>query len=820
LTPFRVPSHRRMKVVDIVPGNMDEIRDLEDSDLDMKEDSFEIFRQAMLNESEFRTDDERDRNSGLPPTHKKGLNKKAAIYSKQFHAAIPASEISPTKVMDFDDGSSKVVTIVSSSPVSNKETNNLDCFDPLHDDSWEHGRQSDWFESEQQKNVVSPEIGEDVAPRILFRNEPRGGKTSNKKKKEGRETAKIRGTIEADCWGNGSDDHRGRNSREKSNFRNITSFNDQIGRSTEGNLISWVSAHEDDIYEGQNEPKLDSHAFPTLTSECENAEETLTSRGATDSFHRSTSTSLHTSPIQNNAQGQVDYLPLEESATKQSGNEDSHHESSHWERLLAKMPPGMRTSVKANILHFRRTIMACHQPNFSVQSNDVVEDSSVSTKGSAANPVNAEERSFKLSDSALNQSMISHKSCQLLSASMLSTSQEALSIPSDASTPIRSQTTRRTKTEPTSLQNISILEHSDSDDDTTLKLCIDQYEQTAFRKLMESLMGNSQIAELQVSRSFDGSSMRLRNKDDIGLLFKLIRSLSNLQILNLENFEEEEIHFVAMTQWQNQNLHTVRIHVRKGAVSQRLLSILAELPEVRHLTFEMHKSFPFHILFSSRTLESLTIVANNFNVDNLHAMELVQSVPKNQTLKKLIIEPPMRPRTFKLLASALRKNTAIEHIEFSLLPENDTDTNSAICELARTLSGNCFLRTVLNIKHSNVKVRDRTCDMVIGALAENYIIENFVVFDETPWFRKKKDMMLKENKGDISAIIPEIFHCVDEVRGKHWDGDRKKGNEDDDTEEGYNVGDGIATIGQNVKSRAKRAASGVADALDLVGIRM
>lgn len=278
---------------------------------------------------------------------------------------------------------------------------------------------------------------------------------------------------------------------------------------------------------------------------------------------------------------------------------------------------------------------------------------------------------------------------------------------------------------------------------------------------MSNLKGNLRITELHVLRSCERNAGQSRNTEDIGLLFKTIRSLSNLEVLNLENFVTEEIQFVALTQWQNQNLNTIRIHLSSGAISKRLLNILAELPALRNLTLEMNKSFPFYLLLNSHTLESLAIIANDFNIDTLDAREMIEKLPKNQTLKKLTIEPPLQPRTFKLLASAFCKNTRIEHLRFSLLPGNSADTNDAIRELAHTLKTNKFLKAIWNINHSNIHVKECTCDAVMEALSENYMIEDFLVFDETSWFRNRKDKILKENKAGINSIIPQIFNCVD-----------------------------------------------------------
>ena len=447
---------------------------------------------------------------------------------------------------------------------------------------------------------------------------------------------------------------------------------------------------------------------------------------------------------------------------KNEGSNSSTKEKlySHWERLMAKLPEGER--VKANILLVRRNIMACQEPGSVVIFDNGVDLSNVGSDPSKNNDHNLED-----TKTISNESAFSLKSVHQLSATALSTGQEMLSFASDASTPIRSQTkwkpiTDPSRSDPADHTFPQLNNDSGKGSNSTLKLCIDLYDQSAFQTLMSNLEGNAEVEEIHVFRSWEGKMERTRTMADIGLLFKTIRSLSNLSILNLANFLVEEIHFVALSQWQNKNLHTIQIHLCKGALSKRLLGVLATLPALKDLTLEMAHSFPFHILLNSQTLESLTIVANDYAIDNLHAMEMVQKLPKNETLKKLTIEPALCLRTFKLLLSAINKNVGIEHLHFSLLTGSQSETNRAISELARTLMYNASLKSIRNLNHSKIEVNERTCDAVMKSLSENYIIEEFLVFNEEPRFRDKKMTILKENKMDYGSLfpkIPQMFNC-------------------------------------------------------------
>ena len=479
------------------------------------------------------------------------------------------------------------------------------------------------------------------------------------------------------------------------------------------------------------------------------------------------------------------------------GDANVKEEKSLWRRWIDRIPEGTR--VKA--MQVRRQIMACHQSSPVVLFDDSIDQSTIGGNNS----------------SIIDESMFSYKSLQQLSASMLSTSQDIISVQSNVSTPVRKQSKGKSDENYSSesvFPKFSV-GNNDKPSNSTLKLCIDLYHQSAFKTLMSNLERSSQVQEVHVFRSWEeGNEERTRTVEDIQLLLKTIGSLPNLKILNLANFLIEDVNLVSLSQWKNENLNTIRIHLCKGALSKHLLAVLARLPALKDLTLEMNLSFPFHILFRSKTLESLTIVANNFQIDNLHAMEMVQEIPRNYTLKKLTIEPDLRLRTFTLLASALCRNMSIEEICFSLLPESAADNDRCMNELARTLKTNGSLRSIRNLNYKKIEVEDdRTCDALMKALSENYIIEDFLVFNEEPWFRDRKNRILKENKMEYDSLFPQMLKCVgndqvvDEVS-------RTNISISVANSTSTSVRNGLSSIGDSIKSRAKRVASG---ALDFVG---
>jgi hypothetical protein len=449
----------------------------------------------------------------------------------------------------------------------------------------------------------------------------------------------------------------------------------------------------------------------------------------------------------------------------------------HWERYIGDFQIG--TNITNTIFEARRRIMECQE------LSNRHEPSDVGVSSFCTSPSN------EFSKSIINDRMFSYTSCQAFSTS---TGHGAMIIPFDDSTPRRKLPVNSTVG---NIRKNHLGRHNFNDCVSTLKLCIDNYSQRAFTTLMLELKGNVRVVELHVFRPWEENVERFRNTQDIDLLFQTIRSLPSLKILNLANFLVEEIHDIALSQWQNESLHTIRIHLCTGTISERLLTILAGLQALRDLTLEMNESFPFHILLSSRTLESLSIVANDFHVDNLHAMEMVTRLHRNRILKNLTIEPPLQLRAIKFLAAALRKNIGIERLKFSILPGNPADNNGVICELAHTLMCNTFLKSIVNINYSALNVKERTCDRVMEALSKNFTIKELLLFNEVPLFHNKKEKILEENKGEDILVIPAVFNCSGDDGGCH-------GNECDYARMESKIGDSFSKISEKMKGKTRR----------------
>lgn len=383
---------------------------------------------------------------------------------------------------------------------------------------------------------------------------------------------------------------------------------------------------------------------------------------------------------------------------------------------------------------------------------------------------------------------------------------------SDAPTPKRRQQKRSHQDPNDSLQFLY-----DDESTSTLTLFIDHYGPTAFRNLAESLMFNDRVSDLRIFRRWDDSIEMKRDEAEIHLLFRAIRSLPRLESLQLANFGKGELDSVSVSAWHNASLKKLKIHVCKGAISNRLLETLAGMPALKELVLEMNETFPLYLLLASTTLESLTVAANNYRIANLHLTKAFHHLGKNISLKVLTMEPPIDMRSFKFLAYSLRDNIELEELKVHVLAGNRHESGGAANEIARMLQSNSSLKKLWNLNFANVHLPENSCKLLLTAFAENTTVEEFLFFEEQPTFRVRKQRFLKRNQGYLTDNLADFFGCR-ELVGKsdsHGGEDTVLGS----LVHNYStIGKNLFAAGENIMAQGDRMAVGVAAVVEMFTI--
>lgn len=352
----------------------------------------------------------------------------------------------------------------------------------------------------------------------------------------------------------------------------------------------------------------------------------------------------------------------------------------------------------------------------------------------------------------------------------------------NALTPVRSQRKRPTS-EWTNAVDGNIPNDNNNDgldpfEGNSLTLYIDHYGSANFHKLVKDLINNDGVRELHVFRSWKDNIGSKRSLQDIVALFGAIRSLTNLQVLKLANFQGRDLGAAGFGLRHHPSIMHLEIHFCQGAISRALLEALAAISALQVLVLEMNESFPFHVVLSSKSLSKLHILVNDYKVDSLHLMETARVLPGNRVLRTLSIEPPMSLRAFKFLAQSLQTNNALEHLKVALLPpgiggmdgssskggHNGShyqvdDATAVAVHVADLLRTNGALKSLYNLNFSSLQVDKKGQSRVLQALSENHSLEEFVLFAEGPKFFAYKEQMLRRNKTSSKPTMSNLLGC-------------------------------------------------------------
>lgn len=303
-----------------------------------------------------------------------------------------------------------------------------------------------------------------------------------------------------------------------------------------------------------------------------------------------------------------------------------------------------------------------------------------------------------------------------------------------------------------------------------LRLYIDNYNETAYIKALEDLASNPNVIKLDICRSRAASAdgkenvNRCRTQSQLASLFSVVRTLANLKILRLTNFEQSDFDNFPDAMEAHPSIQMVNI--QSTTINEATLRTLTCFPSLEEIRLEVEQSFTFDTLLKSSSLKRLSIQSKGeaFSLENSHLMALVQ-VLEDSTLKELNLEPPMSWIAFQLLAYALRVNSSLEKFRVSVAG-NGVEADSALNEVATVLRRNSTLKSLRNLQYPSLRVSNEGQSNLLDALEANHTIEQFLFFEEDLAYRSRKEKLLERNKNPTTT----------EDATSYWDGISLCGN--------------------------------------------
>lgn len=367
-------------------------------------------------------------------------------------------------------------------------------------------------------------------------------------------------------------------------------------------------------------------------------------------------------------------------------------------------------------------------------------------------PVNDQDESFSSASSGMLSVLQKDSICEtdemedlfkkIVNTSTLSTSLNTLS--TSLNTPANTVAYDRRSTEndapfrrkPSQLEAPSP-EFIDVKKATCLNLFVDDYPETGFLSLLESLQSNQVIERIVIFRKrTTNGERRTRSLEDMDNLFYVINSLSkSLVELVLWNFHPEDLSSLHVGLLDQPSIGYLELHMELGTIDQDLVETIAcNMPSLVSIELEVHGSFPVWVLLESDSLAVLEVISTGFEFESNDVLRLASKVRTNYSLTVLDLGPLIPRWCLGTVMASVRFShcTKLETFRFSCRNHNHDQGDACMAEVLKTIeSKTAPLRIVWN--HSNVhfSVSDETRSRAMQAFTRNPSLEQFRVFQES-----------------------------------------------------------------------------------------
>jgi len=269
----------------------------------------------------------------------------------------------------------------------------------------------------------------------------------------------------------------------------------------------------------------------------------------------------------------------------------------------------------------------------------------------------------------------------------------------------------------------------------SLNLFVDEYPQTSFFSLLDSLQSNRAIERIVIFRKgTTNKEIRTRTLDDMDDLFDVIRNLSkSLVELVLCNFHPEDLSSFCLGIGDHPSIGYLQLHMEHGTLDQQSMQIIASMPSLVSLELEVNKSFPVWSLLESDSLVLFGVVSTRFDFTPNDVIRLASRIRTNSVLKVLDLEPRIPSWCMGAVMASLRFShiSRLETFRFSCQNDNNEDQGDAcMAEILKTIEYDTPLRMLWNHSHECFSVSAEMRRKTLSAVSRNPSLEQFSLFAE------------------------------------------------------------------------------------------
>lgn len=298
-----------------------------------------------------------------------------------------------------------------------------------------------------------------------------------------------------------------------------------------------------------------------------------------------------------------------------------------------------------------------------------------------------------------------------------------------------------------------------------LQLYIDDYQDTTFDRIVESMYGNGSIETLLLARSTDKNFRSYKTRKEMTSFWEAIRCLPKLSTIMLMNLCQDVFMDLAVFLRNHPTLTHVQLHLYEGTIHPFLLDSLTSLPELTHIRLDVHETLDVANLLSCPKLQEIKICGKFFSWEHSQIESFIEKLETSPQVKSnltyLDLEPTMQAQSFLALVRSLGSNTILQTLRVSVGGDGeDAFLGDSLRQLIQT---NSTLTHIWNYSHESIELSSETMDNLVEALKHNVSLQQLQFFQEEPVFWAAKERVLKRNRQSMTnpfaGIFQDYFSC-------------------------------------------------------------
>lgn len=304
-----------------------------------------------------------------------------------------------------------------------------------------------------------------------------------------------------------------------------------------------------------------------------------------------------------------------------------------------------------------------------------------------------------------------------------------------------------------------------------LELHVDDYQESTFDKIVESLYGNSVLETLIVVRSLKTKVGTYRSPSEMECLLEAMRCLPRLRTLLLIHVGSDIMPYLGKNLPSSLQHFQIRMAPPLGgngtntANTSIPISVLNALATKEHLLdvhFEVNASLDLGRLVASPSLQRIKISTTTtssssgtkqqpqVSMDPAHMQGLGEALASNpySRLVALDLEPLLDTASWKILAESLHTTSPMKYLRVSYPGgPHPADAEEAVRALGQLIRHNSALTNLNNQCYQRVEISQSVAtEAMIEALHSNSSLVELSFFVEDPMVWVAKEALLKRNQ--------------------------------------------------------------------------